>query len=145
MKQNYCELTALTLWRMLLGVQLCVVWFAYSWVSVWVWVCDNNRLWHTVLYRKGEWREKKGERCAAREKITYFLLPPISPQMNLLDDMLFRKPYPPLFAFLSSPWSEWLCGYQDQSLFFWWLFFIRSYCMYTFGSSCLLAKQIHWL
>lgn len=125
---------------MLLGVQLCVVWFAYSRVSIWVWVCDNNRLWHTVLYRKGEWRGKKGKMGSKREN-NVFPPPPSSPQMNLLDDMLFRKPYPPLFVFLSSPWSEWLCGYQDQSFFFWWLLLSG----HTFGSSCLLAKQIHWL
>lgn len=49
----------------------------------------------------GEW--------AAREKMNLFPPPPhlSSDELAvLLDDMLFGKPYPPLFAFLSSPWFE---------------------------------------
>lgn len=56
-----------------------------------------------------------------REKMNLFPPPPkfSSNELTLLlDDMLFGKPYPLLFVFLSSPWLELLCGYQDQSLFF---------------------------
>lgn len=130
------------------------VWFclhtvesAFGFVLECVITADYGILYCTERVNEGKKKGEGARRMGWQErKWTYFLLPPCSPQMNLLDDMLFGEPCPPLFAFLSSPWLEWLCGYQDQSLsFFFAVAFIRSHCVHTSSSSCLLAKQIHGL
>lgn len=73
----------------------------FDWVLECVITADCGRLYCTQ--RVNEEREKRGGSSG-------------SPQMNLLDDMLFGKPYPRLFEFLSSARSELLSGFQDQSL-----------------------------
>lgn len=78
----------------------------------------------------------------------YFLLPPqlSSDELAmLLDDMLFTKPYPPLFVFLSTPWLEWLEAGQDQSLFVT-VALPRSQSVHTFQLIllCLITINTRW-
>lgn len=149
MNQNFCETDCVNI---LAHATWCAALCGFVCIQssrVYFWVCDNDRLWYTVQYRKGEWRKKVGERREVgqtREKMNLFPPPPQFSSDELAWWHVVWKAMSSAICVSLLPLVRvtlWLPG--SKSFFFSVVSFIRSFCIHTFSSSCLLAKQIHGL
>lgn len=108
---------------------------AFGFIFEHVLTTDYGTLYCTERVNDGKKGEGAGRIGSDTQRKWTCCLLPSSPQMNLLCCLMTccLEPLLLLFAFLSPPWLEWLCGNQDQSLssFFLAVAFIRSFCIHT--------------